>query len=721
MSVTGESSSGYDTELTDPGAGPPRKRPRRGGRGSMPTPAQKEGAREPVGLHHWQEQYEDPADDTDEDLAKVPADFGGSKNTALLRERVEDRWKRYCAAKASNSGTDAKWDDPEVALCQASANDVHRFFNWTLGKLERGKNGRRLKGIRTTGALEADWKYFQGYYKKVTKSQVGKEMSDEVRLGMRWLADKYSLNDQVRQNVPVYIEDMVPFNETVLQTLEKRFHLGLQRLLLCFFNMLGTFTVNRESAILNLQYKDLLLSVQRNPHGGPPVPCVDFKPEFVKKHLGMKKLNTFILPEIIYGISLVYSPHVFLFGFLFHARAFENSRLQSMEDVRRLFPEDGCQEMQLPLKREMDNYYIFCKVGTVGGKVRILRDTPMSSGTLDSQQKSASEIHGLENPLYAHEFRYGGGKMLDESGFVSQAQMNVIMNHANSSTFLKYYRIRRHAGLQEVMCGLDPDKEFDRALTSASRWRDRRRPRYLTDAEKASVEQNPELQAVISVRERLADLYGRTRDPALIPVLRSQQREVMNTRQRLQYKLRLKVRGDFSRNQAVLDIDRQLSGVTANDNGSQQQPRIEFEMPPAQIHLLDKLLALPKSDSLEDEWRRRNEAVEAVRQYCGFLEGGPLRGRPKRSRSPDEAFPDDASPEKIRQEEERQPIDERAQPKPKPLDCFQCGRLYSDHQGVRRHFRSAHLNDRRCGPCGLSLPSEMHLRSHAAKTHSLRT
>jgi hypothetical protein len=126
--------------------------------------------------------------------------------------------------------------------------------------------------------------------------------------------------------------------------------------------------------------------------------------------------NTFVLPEIIYDVSLVFSPHVFLFGFLFHADAFENPSLRSMEDARKLFPADGCQEMPLPLKREMDDCYVFCKVDVVDGQVRILRDAPMSSGALDSQLKSVSEIHGFLNPFYSHQFRYGGGKLLDESG-----------------------------------------------------------------------------------------------------------------------------------------------------------------------------------------------------------------------------------------------------------------------------------------------------------------
>jgi hypothetical protein len=38
--------------------------------------------------------YEDPADDTDEDLSKVPEDYGQSRNTKKLKTRLQDRWVR---------------------------------------------------------------------------------------------------------------------------------------------------------------------------------------------------------------------------------------------------------------------------------------------------------------------------------------------------------------------------------------------------------------------------------------------------------------------------------------------------------------------------------------------------------------------------------------------------------------------------------------------------
>jgi Protein of unknown function (DUF3435) len=46
-----------------------------------------------------------------------------------------------------------------------------------------------------------------------------------------------------------------------------------------------------------------------------------------------------------------------------------------------------------------------------------------------------------------------------------------------------------------------PDEEFARAVTRMSRWIDTRRPRYLNinDAERASVERDPELELLDGV------------------------------------------------------------------------------------------------------------------------------------------------------------------------------------------------------------------------------
>ena len=85
--------------------------------------------------------------------------------------------------------------------------------------------------------------------------------SNADKQGMRYLINKHSLDKQPRENVPVYIEDMVPFNETILQTREKWFYLGFQQIILCLYNTIGLFTINRKHTILNIQFKHLQLTL----------------------------------------------------------------------------------------------------------------------------------------------------------------------------------------------------------------------------------------------------------------------------------------------------------------------------------------------------------------------------------------------------------------------------------------------------------------------------
>lgn len=76
--------------------------------------------------------------------------------------------------------------------------------------------------------------------------------------------------------------------------------------------------------------------------------------------------------------------------------------------------------------------------------------------------------------------------------------------------------------------------------------------------------------------------------------------------------------------------ERQLSGG-AVDEDAKEMLATEEDMVPEQICLLDKLMTWPTSLSLEAEWRRRSEAINAVTAYCGVEAGGSRRGRkPKR-------------------------------------------------------------------------------------------
>lgn len=88
---------------------------------------------------------------------------------------------------------------------------------------------------------------------------------------------------------------------------------------------------------------------------------------------------------------------------------------------------------------------------------------------------------------------------------------------------------------------------------------------------------------------------------------------------------------DFDEEQAFLDIEAQLSSTLAQDEGEEDESASRDDLHPLQLLLMQRLLSYLTSDSVEDEWKRRDDAVEAVVQYCDVLEGGLLRGRPKQS------------------------------------------------------------------------------------------
>lgn len=95
-----------------------------------------------------------------------------------------------------------------------------------------------------------------------------------------------------KEKPPLYIEDVVILQETVLCTMEKRFHIGLQRMQQCLYNLMACFTVNRISAMRKLQYKHLQCSIQRDPKGGGPRILLEITYKFAKKHLGVTIAHT---------------------------------------------------------------------------------------------------------------------------------------------------------------------------------------------------------------------------------------------------------------------------------------------------------------------------------------------------------------------------------------------------------------------------------------------
>ncbi|BDD63414.1 hypothetical protein MAP00_008306 [Monascus purpureus] len=662
---------------------------------------------------------------------------------------MDERWERYCRKrnKRYRALPDSLWANPASALREARKKELTLFLHWCL-RLRRGKNGRKLKGIKKFKSLDTDWKSFLRHYEKVTGEPMDNALGRRMRKSIRRIAREHDLDTDEKEKTLMFIEDVVPLQETTLRTMEKRFDLGLQRMQQCLYPLMACFTVNRINAMRRLQYQHLQCSIQRDPHGGPPRILLEIKYKFAKKYMGVTQANTFPLPEIIYGPSLMLSPHTFLLGILFHDDAFRAPGIKSMEDLRRLWVEDGRQQMEVPLKRDKAKHYVFCKVKCVRGKIQIHRDQPISQSTLSRQLKVFGEIAGFKWSLFTHRFRYGGGTILNESGLVSDAKQNLIMKHADIRTFLNHYLPRRiNTDMQALMRGLKPDSAMMRAVTRMGRWIDRRRPRELTDAQKATVEHDPELQKAIRKWDAFSKKLQRSQKKTgrKLDKLDKLKRGVTNTRNRLLYALRQRVREEFDEEQVVLDIERQLAGTAILDEEAKEQLQIEEQLLPQQIHLLGKLMTWPTSLSVEAEWQRRNEATEAVRLYCDVLEGGPRRGRrpkqtvpvkePRKPSLPREEViaPTESpllTPSPSQHEIALQEAGEDIRTAAKPRACFQCYgnpagcdnrrlKQYSRHKGLLRHFRAVHLDDRHCNYCNEPVDNEMYWRRHTVDNHRL--
>ena len=91
-----------------------------------------------------------------------------------------------------------------------------------------------------------------------------------------------------------------------------------------------------------------------------------------------------------------------------------------------------------------------------------------------------------------------------------------------------------------------PDVEFSRAVSWKSHWIDRRRPRYLTDADRELMEEEPQLQAAIRWQVELEEQCEDSDDPTLLVLLKDQERKVRNLHRSLQEKRRMHNRQDFS-------------------------------------------------------------------------------------------------------------------------------------------------------------------------------
>lgn len=335
-------------------------------------------------------------------------------------------------------------------------------------------------------------------------------------------------------------------------------------------------------------------------------------------------------------------------------------------------------------------------------------------------------------------------------GAVSDSLRNLIMHHADSRTFLKYYLDRRiDKNLPAIIRGLNPDDDIMHAACRMSRTIDPDRPKELTTAQASSVNEWPEISVLIQRRDALRQQLGRPlsqhRGSPKYESYQKLNQELNSARGRARNTLLSQIQQKYDQEQPMLEVQRQLSETKLAESVTTKLRHAE-ELPEPQKRLIERILTLP-SPTLDQEMCRRTEAIDAVAAYCQFEEGITCRlpqNKRVESHVAESGYVDDQKPESETSEVQTKsasPLENAIRSVTKdnrPLFCFICVgqqnlalkkrvQLFSSHGDVSKHIKRKHLQNLSsstviaCNVCDKKFAEVMHFQRHANDSHSTVT
>ena len=276
-----------------------------------------------------------------------------------------------------------------------------------------------------------------------------------------------------------------------------------------------------------------------------------------------------------------------------------------------------------------------------------------------------------------------------------------------------------------------------RAASGMSRTIDRRRPKRLTELQRAEVDRHPEVKLILRTRTNLRALI---RDRGGIKkvtgtVLRANYenacREYRKVRNRLQKAFLREAKSRYKKEQPVIDIQRQLSGESLDE----KDPTLKIQhcIRAERCQVIDSLFTFATSFP-EEECRRRAKAIKALIALCNVQEGRRLRRRTHSAST--NTLTQETPPATLRP----LGLSDSLPVECKPTQCIFClgsealpaeVRLKSFHSrgDLKKHFQRKHLRHHpkdqpiECPHprCKVTLHNTMHLQNHAETVHKTRT
>ncbi|MCJ1473139.1 hypothetical protein MMC13_001790 [Lambiella insularis] len=492
-------------------------------------------------------------DDPAEFYLRMEDDFDECEETSIILKdkqlpaRIRSYWNSYCALTRK---------DPVETIREFRIQVLKCFFHWLLKE--------RKDTLRGARSLRTYWNVLGQLRRKETGGlPIDTRLKTQMNGVLQRLTVEFGLETKRKEKPIMRAEDEFELLKTLYTSPEILFDHERHHVELALIIQLAGITGNRPAALLALTYENVevtVLLVNERPRV-----LIEITFDHTKGYLGDKDANTFGIPDVPSEPCLLLCSQISFLTLAFADDAFAAHDLTSLEILFRLGVLSGQKQQPVPWKEGKLKTPIFRRsLQTVSGN-RISPDEFWTTGVLHSRMVTLGNITGIELPTGAYTFRRGNGESLDNSSFISESQRNLILQHHSSTVFQRNYASRYMPDTHAAYRGLEPQVAVMRAASGMSRTIDRRRPKQLTESQRAEVDRHPEIKLLFRTRTNLRALV-RDRGGIKKVTGTALHANYESTCREYRKKAFLKeVKSRYKREQPVIDIQRQLRGESLDE------------------------------------------------------------------------------------------------------------------------------------------------------------
>ncbi|KAB8254115.1 hypothetical protein BDV32DRAFT_143162 [Aspergillus pseudonomiae] len=369
--------------------------------------------------------------------------------------------------------------------------------------------------------------------------------------------------------------------------------------------LLAGMSGHRPDALLSLKNANIQVALLPTGRERPHM-VLEFKPHKTKRYRGMKKKNpTLGIPEVRSEPCLLLCPQSFLLSLLIRKSAFHHLHITSATQLYALqVPPDTGSLLLRPVDPECFLFDI----------------TPR---TLNTWLKRLGELAGFNLSITSYSLRRGAGEAVNSSSEISEAQQNLLLQHAaNSSVYQERYAPDYFPkDFSAVWRGSQPQNNVIRMASGQSRSIDLRRPVDLNKAQATEADAQPEVQRCKARWERsrlkLQTEYGAMYKAKGTPLYQKamKRRNAYHTaRQAARREMKALIRARFNEEQPKEDIIRQIYGLPMESRKAHKADLVPSEQQRAFFLLFQ---FAPKTEGEETECRAAVvDAVSKVGPSC---------------------------------------------------------------------------------------------------------